>query len=388
MTLPVPLHPPGELLLPGNPPLRGVLPDLLRALGTPDLTDLPTADLQLPAVRRAVVVLVDGLGLLALRARAGHAPTLRGLLAADQPAVLAGFPSTTAASIGSFATGRTPGETGLLGYTVRDPRPHAAGPGLVNLVQWVDSAGAPVDPRGWQRQPTLFERSDLACTAVGRARFAGSGLTVAALRGARFVAAESLSDAVDATLAALRAPGLVYLYWGGLDAVGHQRGWTGAEWGEELAELDGELGRLLRRAPRGTGVVVTADHGMVDVTDRIDAGSDPVLAEGVAVIAGEPRALHVHLRPEVAAADAAARWRERLADAAWVLTGAQAVAGGLFGPIEPHHVGLVGDLVVAARGTTAVVDSRTQSAGAMALAGMHGSLTPEELLVPALHTVT
>ena len=41
-------------------------------------------------------------------------------------------------------------------------------------------------------------------------------------------------------------------------------------------------------------------------------------------------------------------------------------------------------LVVAARGRVALVDPRTQSPGSLTLVGMHGSLTHEELAIPAL----
>ena len=44
-------------------------------------------------------------------------------------------------------------------------------------------------------------------------------------------------------------------------------------------------------------------------------------------------------------------------------------------------------LVVAMRGRATVVDSRTQTPGAVALVGVHGSLTSAEMLVPALMTV-
>ena len=49
-----------------------------------------------------------------------------------------------------------------------------------------------------------------------------------------------------------------------------------------------------------------------------------------------------------------------------------------------HVVPLIGDLVVAARGRAGVVDSRTQTPHSLRLKGMHGSLTPGEMLIPLL----
>lgn len=384
---------PSDLVDPrGLPQLAGVLTDVARSFGVSEVPGA-SAGLDLGSPERVCVVLVDGLGDVPLRARTGHAPTLRQLVGGSTP-VMAGYPSTTAASLASFGTGLPSGTTGMLGYTVRDPRTPDAAPGLVNLVSWSTQPGAssgPVpdvpEPRTWQPEPTVFERLTAAgrtVTSVGPLRFAGSGLTTAGLRGSTYRAAESLEQRVDATIAALRHPGLAYLYWGDLDKAGHHHGWNSPEWGEELGAFDHELTRLLRRLPRGTVVLVTADHGMVDVTGHTDVASTPALCRDVVLVAGEPRASHVHLVPGTDAEQAAARWRAELAENAWVLTRTEAVGLGLFGAVAERNVSLIGDLVVAARGRHAIVDSRTQSAASIALIGMHGSLTHDELAVPAI----
>lgn len=365
--------------------LSGLLPAVADALGAP-VPDGPArrAQLGLPEAHRVCVVLVDGLGYENLTERAGHAPFLRSLLNGAGP-LSAGYPSTTAASMGSFGTGTGPGRTGLVGYTVRNP----ASGGLANMVSW-DGLGP---AREWQREPTVFERlvaHGITVTTVGPAKFMGSGLTEAALRGGGYRAAESLAQRVDAALRLLREPGLVYLYWGDVDKTGHHEGAGSWQWGDQLEALDGELRRLVRSLPKDATVVVTADHGMVDVDParRRDVATTPGLAEGVALVAGEPRAVHVHLERGVDPRAAEARWADVLGDDAVVLTGDDAVAAGLFGPVSPHVRPLIGDLVVAATGRATVVDSRTQTPASLQLVGVHGSLTPAELRVPllAVHT--
>ncbi|MET0434069.1 MAG: alkaline phosphatase family protein [Cellulomonas sp.] len=365
--------------------LSGLLPAVADALGAP-VPDGPArrAQLGLPEAHRVCVVLVDGLGYENLTERAGHAPFLRSLLNGAGP-LSAGYPSTTAASMGSFGTGTGPGRTGLVGYTVRNP----ASGGLANMVSW-DGLGP---AREWQREPTVFERlvaHGITVTTVGPAKFMGSGLTEAALRGGGYRAAESLAQRVDAALRLLREPGLVYLYWGDVDKTGHHEGAGSWQWGDQLEALDGELRRLVRSLPKDATVVVTADHGMVDVDParRRDVATTPGLAEGVALVAGEPRAVHVHLERGVDPRAAEARWADVLGDDAVVLTGDDAVAAGLFGPVSPHVRPLIGDLVVAATGRATVVDSRTQTPASLQLVGVHGSLTPAELQVPllAVHT--
>ncbi|MGB1101560.1 MAG: alkaline phosphatase family protein, partial [Pontimonas sp.] len=89
--------------------------------------------LSLAPVSKAAVLVVDGMGAHNLRARKGHARWLsenwsrRGIVGDS------GFPSTTASALASLTTGCGPGEHGIVGYTVRDPRSGA----LINhLKEW------------------------------------------------------------------------------------------------------------------------------------------------------------------------------------------------------------------------------------------------------------
>jgi hypothetical protein len=339
-------------------------------------------DLGLPRVDRVCLVLVDGLGWDNLTERSGHAPFLRSLLPTGRR-IVTGYPSTTAASLGLLGTGVGPGRTGMVGYTARHPGTGA----LANLVSWTDVGPA----REWQREPTLLEQIHAAgvpVTSVGPARFAGSGLTEAVLRGGTYSRAESLADRVDAAVYELMGPALVYLYWGEVDKIGHHEGVASWQWGEALGELDRELARLARMLPPRTLLAVTADHGMVDVdlASRWDVATTPALAEGVELVAGEPRALHVHTvdtGPEGVAA-VAARWRATLGAAALVATRDEAIAAGWFGPVSEHVRPALGDLVVAATGRSTVVDSRTQSTASLELRGVHGSFTHAEMVIPLL----
>ncbi|MDC7121801.1 alkaline phosphatase family protein [Cellulomonas fimi] len=369
-----------DLVLPGTDrALSSLLPALAGALGH-ERPDAAADGLGLPRADRVCLVLVDGLGHVNLSERAGHAPFLRGLVRDSAP-LTSTFPSTTATAIGSLGVGAGPGTTAMLGYTVRDPATGRLG----NLVSWTDLPPA----REWQPEPTVFERlvsAGVGVTSVGPARFAGSGLTEAALRGATYRVAESLADRVDATLDALRRPGLTYLYWGDVDKAGHHHGWGSWQWGDALAELDAELGRLARSLPRGTLLVVTADHGMVDVdrSARWDVATDPVLGADVALVAGEPRASHLHLRPGADAHAVAERWRGTLGDAAVVVTREAAVDAGWFGSVGDRARRVLGDVVVAMTGRATVVDSATQTPASLDLVGVHGSLTRHEMLVPFL----
>jgi hypothetical protein len=363
------------------PDLGDVLPSVVASLGLPVRGP---ARLPLPPARSAVVVLVDGLGEELLASRGGHAPFLRSLRAGlgQARAVDCGFPSTTATSMGTFGTARRAGEHGLVGMNVLAPD--------LDLV-FSELAWDPrVDPLVWQPGSTVFEdvgATGLPVVMIAPHYFDRSGLTRAALRGARFVAAQTLEQRVDAALAALAAHprALVYLYWGEVDKVGHVHGCESFEWGKELERVDGELARLVRSCRRDVLVTVTADHGMVDVphADRVDLADEPELRRGLRHLGGEARALHLYCQPGQVDAVAAA-WRARLGPAVEILDRAAAVDRGWFGPVAPHVRPRIGDLLVVAVGRIAIVDSATARPELLRLVGQHGARTPQESRVPVL----
>lgn len=378
-----------------------------------------------------VMVLVDGLGWQMLRERAGHTPNLRRLLA-DSDYLHTCAPSTTAAALTTLATGVYPGAHAMVGYAVRDPllrghlgAGHVPGPGDVfDLITFKNSSH---DPLTWQSVPTLIERANakanagcgpqLGAVSIGRSKFAGSGLSLAAWRGFKHIGVDALDQRPYQAYRAIKEGAkLVYLYVGELDHAGHNHGWHSDKWLEALEALDAMVGQLFRRLPAGTRIVLTADHGMVD-TDRhhrIDLAKEKELAKDVVAVAGESRFLQLYVPDDVASAPAAGspglgvagpreasgvvensgreelaqsvakRWAEFLGDRAiWVGTDPSP----LMGPLSPGARAAVGDVLVALNDNWTVVDSRVQSFHATQLIGVHGSLTPVELEVPLIKAV-
>ncbi|EPD71513.1 hypothetical protein HMPREF1478_01908 [Actinomyces sp. HPA0247] len=321
-----------------------------------------------------LLILVDGLGYELIEEYVGHTPTLR-RVRGDVRSIHTVVPSTTAAAITAFGTGERPGATNMVGFSV------AYRGTVMNLLAM---EGGPA-PSEWQPVPTYFERlaaADVASAVVSPARFAGSGLTGAALRGARHVPAETLDERVSAALRELRAgTPVVYLYWSEIDHAGHGSGVGSDSWIANLEEFDAGLARLLRSLPAGVRTVMTADHGMinVDASQIVDVASAPALREGVRIVAGETRAVHVHA--DAGRADEVeARWRDVLGESAWIVSG-EAISA-LIGAGDGAAV--IGDFLVLARGRGGVVDSRTQSASAIAMPGVHGSLTSTEMRIPVV----
>jgi hypothetical protein len=336
--------------------------------------------LQLPPADRACLLLVDGLGWELLREHPAAAPFLSELAVSGRP-LAAGFPATTATSLASLGTGRPPGQHGLLGYQVAVPGEHR----LLNALRWDHR----VDPLVWQPGSTIFERAahaGISSFRVAHSSLGRTGLSVATMRGAEILGADTLGGLVAEAAAALHRcdRALAIVYHGELDATGHVFGSASDAWRYHLGHVDKLAEQLAGALPPGTALYVTADHGMVDVApqDRIDADAVPGLRAGVAQLGGEPRARHVYARPG-AAGDVLTAWREILGHRAWVASREQAIADGWFGPVDPLLAPRIGDVVAAPVGPSAVVATKAEPKES-ALIGMHGSLTPADQLVPLL----
>ena len=366
---------------PALPPYgEGTLPDLASSLLGSLSVPGESNPLGLPETLRACLLIVDGLGWELLRDHPAAAPFLSELARSGRP-LSAGFPSTTVTSLASLGTARPPGEHGMLGYQVAVP-----GTGrLLNGLRW-DSR---VDPIAWQPGSTIYERAAAAgldAVWVGPGAFETSGLTLAAMRGASYRAADSLGAVVDQAGLALRGTdrGLVTAYVGSLDLTGHWHGCGSDAWYFQLEHVDKLAEQLASVLPAETLMYVTADHGMVDIPPggRVDVDQAGDLRKGVALLGGEARARHVYTEPG-AAADVLATWREILGDRAWVVSREEAISNGWFGRVAPGMAERVGDVVAAAAPGTAIVATQAEPLES-ALVGMHGSLTPAEELVPLL----
>ncbi|CAN5389000.1 alkaline phosphatase family protein [soil metagenome] len=373
----------------GRGTLAELLPSVLGGIGVAGFDDVLGLGSALVDVRHVIVLLIDGLGERNLAAAGpGLAPSLASM-ASPVGALQAASPSTTPVSLATLSTGVAPGEHGIVGFTV-------AMPGTDRLLTHIDWRTDP-PPGTWQPIPTAYERAGQAGVSVhvtGPARFIGSGLTEATNRGARYVAAAGPGDlaARAISLVGKGERSLVYAYFGGLDTTGHLRGCTSQAWRFELGQVDSMVASILSGMGPDTALVVTADHGMLDVASEdkidLDASADELgaadalsLAAGVRLVAGEPRARYLYTRPG-ADADVAAAWAAVLGERAWVLTREQAIDEGLFGPVvRPAHAQRIGDVVAWAQAGVAITASRREP-GAHSLVGYHGSLTDAELAVP------
>ena len=256
---------------------------------------------------------------------------------------------------------------------------------LLNALLWDHD----VDPVEWQPHPTAFARlraRGVTVTVVNKREFSGSGLTVAAHRGADYVGADKVGERIAAAVLSVRErPSLTYLYDGDLDWTGHRYGVASSQWLQQLSMVDAEAEQLREALPTSTRLMVVADHGMVDSPPerRVDVDDHHELRDGVALLGGEARFRHLYCR-RGAVDDVAATWREFLGDRAEVLTREEVVRARLVRPGRRRRCcrGWATSWWPA-RDDTAIV-STTDFPYEARLVGLHGSLTPAEMLIPLL----
>ncbi len=375
----------------GTGSLADLLPTLVAGQGVPGFT---AAIPELTPADRNCVFLVDGMGWEQIKAHPDEAPYLTSLLGSSRGGtgrpITAGFPATTATSLASVGTGLPPARHGLPGYAVRNP---ATGE-LMNQLRWHPWTA----PKPWQPYPTVFQQADKAGVAtaqVSSPAFQTTPLTKIALSGGTFLGRMTGEERMDLAAERLAAGdrSLVYTYYSELDGAGHRHGVDSDAWRGQLMYVDRLVQRLAEQLPPRTALYVTADHGMVDVPfdedSRIDFDEDWELGAGVALLGGEGRARHVYAVPG-AQADVLTVWREVLGDRFWVASREEALELGWFGApgeCDERVLGRIGDVVAAAQADAAITASRNEP-NESALAGMHGSMTAAEQLVPLLEIRT
>ncbi len=183
---------------------------------------------------------------------------------------------------------------------------------------------------------------------------------------------------------ALGVAPLVYGYHPELDSLGHVYGVDSEQWRGAAAQVDRLVTLLVDGLPPDAALLVTADHGQLDVPPecRFDLDADPRLRAGLRVVAGEPRVRYLHTLPG-ARDDVLATWREVLGPAAWVGTREEAVAEGWYGPVPEAHLHRIGDVVAYCHDRYAITASRTEPALISRLIAYHGSTTDVEMADPA-----
>ncbi len=347
--------------------LSNIVPTLLAPRREPGPAWFPSVALEASQV---LLLVLDGLGWEQLQERLALMPILAGM---QGHAISSVVPSTTATALTSITTGLSPGEHGVVGYRIDV---HGE---VLNVLRWSTARGdarRAIPPEGLQPyEPFLGRRPPV----VTKAEFLGSGFSTAHLRDAAWRGWRVPSTLITEvrTLLAAGEP-FVYAYYDGIDKVAHEYG-LGAHYEAELMWVDRLLGDLLEVLPTDAVLLVTADHGQVDVGDNVWS-LDPALVSMLHGQSGEARARWLHAG-DGRARDLLDAATARYAADAWVVGREQVLDEGWFGPrVSPAAADRLGDVLLAARSDIAFDDPA--DSGPFSLIARHGSLTAAEMLVP------
>ncbi|HEX3088269.1 MAG TPA: alkaline phosphatase family protein [Ilumatobacteraceae bacterium] len=349
--------------------VRAIVPTLLAPSGGADRSWMPAP---VHDARQVVILVLDGLGWEQFCLYKAHMPTLATFQGGPITTVA---PSTTATALTSITTGLTPGEHGLVGYRME------VGGEVLNVLRWATESGDARRKHEPRRVQPFAPFMGEPVPVVTKADFERTAFTEAHLRGGRMVgwrAASSLAVTVGQLLR--EGEPLIYAYYDGVDKIAHERGF-GPYYEAELRSADDIVQQVRDQLVDGSVLLVTADHGQVDVgTNTRELAAD--VAKMTRNLSGEGRFRWLHARPGMAD-DLLAAALAMHGDVAWAMSRAELVDGGWFGPVvSPPVASRFGDVALITKAPVSFVD--VADSGPYPLVCRHGSLTSAEMLVPLL----
>jgi len=342
------------------------------------LAALPVTELR--AAENVVLMIVDGLGDNYLLGQGNGGPLARHRRAA----MSAVFPSTTATAITAGFTGSTPIEHGLTGwYTYFSEAGCVAAP--LPYVRRGEKRPLGLPPGRLFVEPTYFDTLADRVIVVTWNAIVDATYNAFHCGGAERRSYESLEGFVEQTAAAVRSGPerkFVYAYWPQFDVLSHQHGVGSPEVRAHFDALDAAIGRLIERlAGTDTMLLVTADHGFVDVPASETLELPASLAAQLRFpLCGERRIAFCHVHETKSFIEKA---KEFLGERAAVRPSQDLVDEGWFGPGRPHprFAERIGDVAIVMNGRAAIKDW-VPGEKRHVLIGDHGGTSEDEMRIP------
>ncbi|MDP6549216.1 MAG: alkaline phosphatase family protein [Dehalococcoidia bacterium] len=335
-----------------------------------------------------VFVLADGLGLTLIEGLP-RGSFLSTHLAAELRTV---FPSATAVALTSIGTGQWPARHGISGWWTHLPEIEAAAT-ILPFVKRADGRSLTdrgVTPEQVFPAPPVMGDMTRDALALFPSHIAGSIYSAYFAGGKARQSYRGLHEAVDIIVERVRTadrPTYTYMYTPRVDETVHRCGVGHPQVRSALADLDRQMERLEAGLVGPSRLVLSADHGFLDVADGAKhqiRGSDPLMGLLRFTPSGDARVLYLHVC-DGAHERVRARFRERFGERFLLIMVDEAEALELFGPgpILPQTRRRMGDLIAISAGTD-VIEYRPGSGPARITGDVshHSGLTPSEMMVP------
>ena len=337
--------------------------------------------LSLPGKQSYLVILVDGLGVANIKSAGGHAGFLNQKLSTSK-SLFSGFPTTTATSLASFATGKQSGEHAFIGYRVFDRE-------VSKPINLLNDLGTEFPPQMYQDLQTISEQAVKAgknVITVGPGEYEGSGFTQATMPASKYLAAKTLQERFDAARSEIAKPGtLVYLYIPELDQLAHRFGCQSQNWLNTIEDLDSVLAAFMKSLPKTAGAILTADHGVIDVAQTSHIYLEQYEAmKDLAMIGGDPRVGFLYFDTGIDLVAKREALQGDLGSQVEVVTVQELVDAGWYQPLSESAKKVAPDLVLLPKGDRVVYHREFAKVKSMSMIGQHGGMSKAEWEVPLL----
>ena len=176
---------------------------------------------------------------------------------------------------------------------------------------------------------------------------------------------------------------ITYLYFPELDSIAHAYGVESTEWRNKLEELDASLKALASNLPKDAGLLVTADHGIVDVPRANHILLDELELPGLVAVTGDPRNTFLYFEEGLDVSEARAYLEAELAGQVLVATVDELKANGWLSN-EISNSNYLPNLFLLAVGNFACYHRKFCKPQSLRMIGQHGSISQAELSVPLL----
>lgn len=302
------------------------------------------------------------------------------------------FPSTTSAAISTIMTARAPADHGILAWYIHLNQCRDIYTTLMGSYRNRSTQPLPQAHELFHSQP-LFRLVRQHCQIVHPQDLISSEFTLRHAANAKITGVQNLQQLFECLQQSVQQKGrsYTYAYWPSLDSIGHKSGAGSFHWLESLREIEHGLTTFIDNSDsKRYRLLVTADHGMINVEDRITPFEDMKdLASCLETpLAGEPRSIFCNVKTEhLEQFDTLCT--ERYARQLRCVDTAKLFSTGLFGPrvdgtdVPESIIARAGNRVLLLKEKLAWTDTLAHESPAQSI-GVHGGLHSEEVEVPLI----
>lgn len=320
------------------------------------------------AFRCVIVFLIDGMGSSILEAHREETPFIHKYRIMDTETV---FPPTTTAATTALLTGKSPKETGWLGWNQQFSEKNDQIILFRNISQYGDGCYPGFALETLPVTVIFEELNNKGIKADSVWPFFG-----------RTNACDSYQEMIETTASLAKDPEMrfLYVYWDAFDTFLHRNGPSSPMTGKILKEIDEELVKMTSELPDDAGMIILADHSQVDATHchlDEDAELNACLLYPPSI---EQRAAALFIRPEKKEIFPEL-FRRKLGDSFVLYSKEEVLNSDLFGEGEAHprFADFIGDYLA-----VAITPLQLDYGFGTAVNGNHAGGMEEERIIPVI----